>query len=136
MLKPPSTVPLPTAASGTWGIVAWARDERGRSPAREFFESLASGDKAKVLALFQRLAELGPEGMRNREKFKSLGTTRGQRLCEFKSHQIRFLGAYRGGHLFLLAYGLVKKKNELPVQALEAAARLLAAHDTATRGSR
>jgi hypothetical protein len=39
-----------------------------------FYEGLSAQEKAKALVLFQRMAELGPAGLQNREKFKFLET--------------------------------------------------------------
>ena len=81
-----------------------------------------------MLALFQRLAEVGR--IENRERFKSLGP-RGRGLWEFKSFQIRILGDFRPGRRLLLAHGLRKKSDELPVEAIMTALRILAENDAA-----
>ena len=94
-----------------------------------FYEGISAQEKAKALVLFQRMAELGPAGLQNREKFKFLEEKRGERLFEFKSFQLRFLGAYRPGGHFVLAHALKKKSDDLPVPALETAAQNLKEHD-------
>jgi hypothetical protein len=116
------------AASGRWGRVIWAVDARGRHPAREFFGTLVLSDQAKVQALFGRLAELGPKGLQNREKFKSLGRDGGD-LWEFKSFQVRFLGDFRPGYRFVVAHGLVKKRDRLDRADIDRALRILGEHD-------
>jgi len=116
------------AAQGLWGSVLWATDARGRYPAKEFFDALPIEDKAKLLALFDRLAQLGPKGVQNREKFKSLGSDGGN-LWEFKSFQIRFLGDFRPGYRFVVAHGLVKKKDRLDRADIDRATRILKEHD-------
>ena len=60
------------AADGEWGQVEWATDLNGNRPARSYYLDLADNDKAKILALFQRFADKGFIG--NREKFKKLGS--------------------------------------------------------------
>lgn len=117
------------AAKGVWGRVLWAQGVDGKASAMEFFKELSVQDQAKVVVLFQRMADLGTQGLQNREKFKSLGKCRSESLFEFKSFQLRFLGAYRPGSEFVVAHGLRKKSDDLPPQALEIAARILKEHD-------
>ena len=117
------------AASGAWGKVVWAVDESGRSQARDFYMELELQDRAKVQALFGRLADLGPTGLQNREKFKFLDDIRGERLFEFKSFQLRFLGAFRPGQRFIVVYALRKKQDNLPPSSLETAAATLKQRD-------
>ncbi|HKC12901.1 MAG TPA: type II toxin-antitoxin system RelE/ParE family toxin [Vicinamibacteria bacterium] len=104
----------------------WAQDARGQEPAFTFFEGQEAPDQAKILALFQMLAETGR--IPNREKFKSLGE-RGLGLFEFKSFQLRFIGDFRPGKRFLVAHGLRKKKDELDRVDIETAARILKEND-------
>lgn len=96
------------AARGAWGTVEWAQDARGQEPAFTFFEGQEAPDQAKILALFQMLAETGR--IPNREKFKSLGE-RGLGLFEFKSFQLRVIGDFRPGRRFVVANGLRKKRG-------------------------
>jgi hypothetical protein len=123
------------AAKGSWGTVEWAVDSRGDVPAREFFELLPTEDQAKVNALFRRLAEDGT--IWNREKFRQLGEkagSKGRGLWEFKSFQIRLIGAFRTGKRFIIAHGLQKKKDNLPEQEIKKAIRILEEHDSRERG--
>lgn len=120
---------LLVAASGAWGRVIWARAADGIPPAKTFFEALSTPDQAKTLVLFRRMAEIGPSGLQNREKFKFLDEVRGERIFEFKSFQLRFLGGFRPGGVFLVAHALRKKSDDLPPSALEIAARGLREHD-------
>jgi hypothetical protein len=104
-------------------------------PAREFFLSLGDSDKAKVLRLFQWHADSGP--IRNPTKFRPLGGSAGKkysRMREFKSFQVRFIGDFRPGGRFLLAHGLIKKQDDLPVSDVERAARILTENDEWERG--
>src|SRR5262245_761464 len=110
------------AARGSWGTVEWAFNALRELPARAFFLTLSDGDRRKVMALFQRLAEFGR--ISHIEKFKALGKA-GLGLWEFKSHQIRFIGDFREGKRFLVAHGLWKKKDNLDRADIEHAARVL-----------
>jgi len=110
--------------------IVWAVDAAGAMPAREFFEGLDDGDKAKVVALFNRLAEFGV--INNHEKFKNLGA-KADGLFEFKSFQLRFLGDFRPGKLFVVALGVRKKKDTLDRADIAKAVRVLAEYDAKTQ---
>jgi hypothetical protein len=68
------------AARGAWGTVEWAVGKEGSLPARADYERLDTDRKAKVAALFQRLAEVGR--INNREQFRKLGERGGKRGSE------------------------------------------------------
>ena len=106
-------------------------------PARSYYLDLSDDDKAKVLALFQRLADRG--FIQNREKFKKLGSKakgKGSELWEIKSFQLRFLGDYRQNRRFIIAHALRKKSDNLPKSDIAKAVRILRAHDQREEGSR
>lgn len=90
-------------------------------PAAEFFHSLTEADQAKLLALFRWFAEQWR--ISNREKFKKVEGSDG--LFEFKSHQLRFIGAYGARAEFVVAHGLRKKQDRLPPEAQATALRIL-----------
>ena len=123
-----------TAATGEWGRVVWASEATGQRPALEFFEQLSEKEAAKVQALFERLAEHGQ--IKNNEQFKKLGDRQGHAILEFKSYQLRFLGAFTSGRRFLVAHGLRKKKNKLRPADLDRAARILTEHMAQDREGR
>ena len=109
--------------------MVWAVDARGNTPARFFFSDLADGDRAKIQALFNRLATYGE--IRTRERFKKLDTRHGVALWEFKSFQIRFIGAFvpkTRPREFVVAHGLRKKKDRHSGSDLERAARIIKEH--------
>lgn len=103
--------------------VRWAVDSRGQAPARDFFLAQSQEDRAKLLALFRRLADVG--AIINREKFKKLDDD----LWEFKSFQLRMLGAFRPNGIFLIAHGVRKKRDHLAASDLATARRILSEHD-------
>lgn len=76
-------------------------------------------------ALFNRFADFGH--INTRERFKKLQTLRGWALWEFKSHQIRFIGAHARGtrRLFLVALGMRKKQDRHKKRHLDRALRIL-----------
>jgi hypothetical protein len=116
----------PVAVKGPKVTVEWAVDDRGRMPALEFFKSLEKDDRLKVIALFKRLADTGE--IASREHFKNLGRSGGG-LWEFKRFQLRFLGDYRPGGRFVVAYGVRKKRDDLNPTDIEKAIRILAEQD-------
>ena len=123
-----------SVATGEWGRVVWAVKATGQRPALEFFEQLSKEEAAKVQVLFERLAERGQ--IRNNEQFKKLGDRQGHVIWEFKSYQIRFLGAFTPGGRFLVAHGLRKKKKSLRSADLDRAARILTEHMAQDREGR
>ena len=98
----------------------------GRRFALEFFNQLRDGEAAKVLVLFERLAEHGQ--IRNREHFKKLDNRKGHAIWEFKRHQIRFLGRFGPGRQFLVAHGLKKRQDKHRPADLDRTARILTEH--------
>jgi hypothetical protein len=113
------------AARGPWGMVVWAAQE-----VRDYFLSQTAGDRAKLQALFGRLADTGY--IASREKFKQLGPKagpRGRHLWEFKSFQLRFIGDFRPGRIFVIAHGTRKKTDNLNQVDIDKAVRVLAEHD-------
>ncbi len=123
------------AAAGKWGKVEWATDENGNMPARSYYLDLTDNDKAKILALFQRLADQG--FIQNREKFKKLGSKakgKGSELWEFKSFQHRFLGDFRPRSRFIIAHALQKKSDNLPTSDIARAIRILQENDQQEEG--
>ena len=103
-------------------------------PAREFFEDLSPEDQAKILALFNRLAQTGR--ISNYENFHQLGPRapgEARSLWEFKKFQLRFIGAYRPGRRFVVAHGLRKKGDDLKQSDIEKAFRIMQEHDEHTR---
>ena len=127
----------PVAVRGQAFAVEWARDARGQCPARDFFNALDDADKAKMLALFGRLATTGR--IASRENFRQLGRqAKGEArgLWEFKKFQLRFLGDYRSGRRFVIALGLRKKQDDHSPADIEKAVRILRENDAATEAHR
>lgn len=116
----------PIAAEGSFFKVVWAKDDSGRFPAEEFYDSLSPEDQAKLLVLFRRLATTGR--IDNREHFKKLGQrakSEAQNFWEFKRFQLRFIGEFRPGRFFVIAWGVRKKKDLLDPEDVAKALRIL-----------
>lgn len=118
-----SSVENLVAIEGRKFRLIWACESNGKMPAREFVLAQSPKNRAKLVALFGRLADFGV--IHNREKFKKLEDD----LWEFKSFQIRVLGAFRPNGIFVLAHGVTKKKDELSPSDIEIAKRILREHD-------
>lgn len=118
---------IPPAACGEWGVVEWAVDASGKTPARKFFQDLKHADQAKIQAQFNLLGKQGR--IDTRERFKKLETRRGWALWEFKSFQLRFIGTYsRIAIAFVVADGFRKKQDRHRSRDLDRAARILDEH--------
>jgi Phage derived protein Gp49-like (DUF891) len=115
--------------AGSWGRVEWARDARGGEPGRVAFEALSQKEQDKLFALCRRLAETGR--ITNEDQFKSLGAS-GFGLFEFRVFQVRFLGDFRPGKRFVIAFGVRKKKDKLDRVDMEVAQRILNESDPKT----
>lgn len=111
------------AASGGWGTVVWAVDKSGKSPVRDYFRRLKASDRAKIQAVFNRLANFGR--VQSQERFKKLGERNGFALWEVKSFQYRFIGTFSPTREFVVAHGLQKKQNQHRVRDLDIAANNL-----------
>ena len=109
------------AMEGLRGRVVWARDERGKMPAREFYRKLPVSDQAKIQALFRKFADYGT--IPNTQKFRRL---KGEGLYEFKIWGLRFLGGIVGADIFIVAHAVKKKMSgSLRPSEFERARRLL-----------
>ncbi|MED5370092.1 MAG: type II toxin-antitoxin system RelE/ParE family toxin [Myxococcota bacterium] len=106
----------------------FARDARGRLPAREFLDSLHQGKRRNtkvpnLLAKMERLADNGPDS--NEHHFKHLG----DELYEFKAGNLRLACAWQEeGVLLLLLCGFVKKQQRTRPQDRQRALRILTEH--------
>lgn len=109
------------AKEGSRGRIVWAKDERGRMPAREFYQKLSPSDKAKFLALFRRFTDLGAVPQ-NKEKFRQL---KGEDLFEFKIWGVRLLGRFVASDTFMIAHGVKKKSDKLRPSEFAKARRIL-----------
>ncbi|MFL6196294.1 MAG: type II toxin-antitoxin system RelE/ParE family toxin [Thermoanaerobaculia bacterium] len=119
-------MPRLIAVTGDRLTVEWAVDSRGRTPALDYFQTLEKAERLRIIVLFKRLADHGE--ISSREHFKNLGKE-GERLWEFKRHQLRFLGDFRSGNRFLVAHGLRKKRDDLGPADIARAKRILEEHD-------
>ncbi len=95
--------------------VAYAVDNKGRSPGKDFFDALPVQDKAKLLRLFALLADRGR--IENPEKFGNLK----EGFFEFKSFQIRMPCRFLPGGVVLITHGFRKKRDRTPREEIDRA---------------
>jgi hypothetical protein len=96
-----------------------AAEYGGRWPAEDYLENEAEKPLA-LAALFQRMAEFGPEGIGNREHFRKLEDD----LFEFKKHQDRVPCFFMKGGIAVATHGFRKKKDAVPPSEIERANRI------------
>lgn len=97
----------------------WAMTASG-APARECLESLDPAERARILRLYQKLADSGR--IHNVEHFKKL---EGTEFWQFKGHQARFLGVFEPGGRFVVLTGFVKKSRRTPRSEIDRARHVL-----------
>lgn len=108
----------PIAYRGRRFTIAYAVDDNGRSPGKEFFDALPVEDKAKLMRLFVLLGDQGR--IDNSEKFRKLT----ERFFEFKSFQIRMACCFLPSGLVLITHGFVKRRDRTPRKEIERAKRI------------
>jgi phage-related protein len=96
--------------------------DKGICLVQEFIEGLDEANKKKVLALLKRSADNGPP--KNTEKFKHLE----DKICEFKSYQVRLLCFFEKDKVILLTHGFIKKKDKAPKEEIERAKSLMVSY--------
>jgi len=102
---------------GTAFTIEWYYDEKGRSPAREFFLELTDERQSDLLALAQRLGEIGQ--IRDITKFRN----EGDKIFAFKPQPERFLCFFFTGRKVIITNAFHKKSNKLPPGEKERALR-------------
>lgn len=101
--------------------VLWGADPAGRFRAREYFDELAAGERAKFEALFRQMAEVGR--IRSKERF----TREPDGIYCFKNHGKR-IACFFDGRDVVLIFGFDKKTDQSTRSRrhLDTAARLRA----------
>lgn len=113
-------------ARGKWGTVVCAVCSNGSIPAEGFLRELkdnkkGSPDRAKMFALFKRMADVGT--IRNKQQFKRVEG----KIYEFKRHQVR-VGCFQIGNSWVLTHGFIKKKDKWPRTEIDRAERIMKDH--------
>jgi len=112
-------VDRPEAYRGRKFTIAYAVDNNGRSPGKEFFDALPVQEQAKLMRLFALLGDQGT--INNPEKFGKLK----EGLFEFKSFQIRMPCRFLPGGIVLISHGFLKQRDRTPPEHIDRARRIL-----------
>jgi len=112
---------------GTKKTIAYAMDERGRMPAREFLESndaKKGPTQREAAGLYQAFRLMGDHGrIRNNTQFKKEAGD----IFGFKKYQAR-VAAFAVGNVWYLTHGFKKKTDNWPKSELKRAERIRAEH--------
>jgi phage-related protein len=103
---------------GAWGSIRYAKLPDGSMPAKEYLESLDEKDLTRVIALMQRMADVGR--ICNTEQFRKLDDG----IWEFKRGPVRIL-CFQRGNGWVLTHGYKKQSQRLPASELKRAKRIM-----------
>ena len=95
--------------------IEWYYDERGKSPALEYFVELPLERKKKALFLFKTIGDLGE--ILNIEKFRN----EGDQIYAFKPMPDRFLYFFIKDSKIIITNAFHKKSQKLPISEKERA---------------
>jgi phage-related protein len=110
---------MSVAYAGRNFSIEWFQDTSGKSQPREFYESLSIQDRAKTLALFERMADTGK--IFDRAKFRH----EAGEIYVFKPRPHRFLSCFWKGKRIVVLTGFTKKSQKLPKRELKRAQEYL-----------
>jgi phage-related protein len=94
--------------------VEWFFDEKGKSEALNFFETLSNSQKRKTLMLFKRIGDFG-------------------KISAFKPHPDRFLSFFYVGEKIVITNGFRKKAQKFPKQEKDSALKKMKDYDSRVR---
>ena len=96
------------AYKGEAFTIEWYYDEKGLSPAREFFNELPKERQLAAFMLFRRMGESGK--IFDITKFRN----EGDKIFAFKPQPERYLCFFFTGRKIIVTYGFEKKSQKLP----------------------
>ncbi len=88
--------------------IEWYYTSRGKSPAKECFDSLDRERKLDAFILFQTMANIGQ--IRNIQKFRN----EGDKIYAFKPKPDRFLCFFFSGKKIVITNAFEKKQDKMP----------------------
>ena len=103
------------AYKGAVFTVEWYFDERGRSPALDYFLTLSEDRRIRVMHLFKRIGDFGK--ISDITKFRS----EGDKIFAFKPQPDRFLSFFVAGKKIVISNAFEKKSQKLPSKEKERA---------------
>lgn len=98
--------------------IEWYYDERLKSQALAYYETLSVDERDDFLVLVKVLAEKGQ--IFNKEKFRN----EGDKIFAFKPKPNRFLCFFTKGKKVIVTNGFQKKQNKLPANEKEKAKKI------------
>ena len=96
------------AFEGSKFTIEWYFDEKGKSIALDYFESLNDDEQMKLLSLFELMGNVGE--IKNKTKFRY----EADKIYAFKPMPHRFLCFFFTGHKIIVTNAFHKKTDKLP----------------------
>lgn len=109
---------------GEFFTVEWYYSEKGTSQAKEYFDELDDGSKAKLLYLIQRISDHG------KISNKKLFNNEGDGLYAFKPQPERFLTFFTKGKKIIITSAFRKKTQKLPTKQKKYALKIKDNYET------
>jgi hypothetical protein len=108
----------------------WVADASGKFRAKAYYDKLGNGDKARLYAEFEQVANAG--AILNNTRYRK----EGRDLHAFKSGKHRLL-CFHDGRDIMVAHGIKKKsdKDKRHARALELTGRICAAYRDELKGT-
>ena len=104
--------------------VEWFFNEKGKSEALDFFETLSDTQKRKTLMLFKRIGDFGK--ISDITKFRN----EGEKIFAFKPQPDRFLSFFYAGKKIVVTNGFRKKAQKLPKKEKNLALKRMQNYDS------
>ncbi len=104
--------------------VEWFFNEKGKSEALNFFETLSKSQKRKTLMLFKRIGDFGK--ISDITKFRN----EGEKIFAFKPQPDRFLSFFYVGKKIVVTNGFRKKDQKLPLKEKNLALKRMKDYDS------
>lgn len=105
------------AFEGKKFIIEWYFNNRGKSSALDYFESLDDDEQMKLFALFELLGTTGE--IKNKTKFRY----EDDKIYAFKPQPHRFLCFFFKGHKVIVTNAFHKKTDKLPANEKDRAVK-------------
>ncbi len=96
------------AYKGPEYIIEWYYNQKGKSPAYDYYKALSQKDKARLLYLFKRMGDIGE--IKDRTKFNYEGNL----IYAFKPQPDQFLCFFFEGKKTIVTNAFHKKTQQLP----------------------
>jgi hypothetical protein len=103
---------------GSFFVILWGLASNGRCQARNYYESLEVADRARALALFKRMADIGK--IYDKTKFNK----ETEKLYVFKPQPHRFFCFFMKGRKIFIVSAYHKQGDKAPLQEIARAENL------------